>query len=569
MKNYHPLILNLILILLLSACQKEKPVFLLPGELRTLGQVEAFFQNAWANDWLLTNIDALTESGIAYCRFTLENGTEAYIKKELIGGVAVDSSNWTAMLNFESVGQLPAYILGDSIYLDSVTVNPFGMSPLTALVAASMPVRGRFGVKVLGRGEAGIPIGHLFEPFAKQHQIPVLGLYADYENEVELTFCSAEGKVRATRKIELSTGSVAGRLDINIIHDELPPEDNGIFFVSDVKKGFDHRGELRWAYTGNARHLYQKLANGNFVVSDKAGGVSYHSATFSEISMLGEVVQQYNVPNLMHHEVREMPNGNFLVASNTYPYNNNNWDGHLQEDLIVEIDRTTGEVAKTWDLNLILDNQRPRADGSNSDDWLHLNAIYYDETDHTIVFSSRHQSLVAKIGYEQGDLKWILAHPAGWGPEQAPYVLTPVAADGRAIELGAQDFLPYFQHYPTQLPNGNIMLFDNGNFRHFYDNPASKEESYSRAVEYSIDVETMTVQKVWEYHYDKSIFAEATGSVQYLETTGHRLIGFMNGTAKTPKIVELDEVDQVVFEVNVNPWSDYYRCEKWGLYDGI
>lgn len=567
--RYRASILILILTLLLFSCQKEAPIPLLPNELRTPGQAEAFFTHAWANDILLTSIDTLTENGIPYCQFTLENGRTVFVKKELLGGVAVDSSGWTALLTFENGSQFPAYILGDSIYLDSVTVDPFGTAPLSALVAASMPVRGRFGVKVLGKGEDGIAIEHTFEPFEKQHQIPVLGLYAEYENEVELAFLSEEGKVRATRTVQVNTGSVPGRLTINIIQDELPSEDDGIFFVSDVKKGFGHRGEVRWAYTGDAKQLYQKLRNGNFVVSGKIGGVSYHSATFSEISMLGEVVQKYDIPNQMHHEIREMPNGNFLVGSNSYPFNNNSWDGNLEEDLIVEVDRTTGEIVKSWDLNLILDNQRPRADGSNSDDWLHLNAIYYDQEDNTIVFSGRHQSVVAKIGYELGDVKWILAHPAAWRPELLPYVLTPVNADGTPIEPGTQDFLPYFQHYPAKLPNGNIMLFDNGNFRGIYDDPAAEEVSYSRAVEYKIDPKSRTVQKVWEFSYDKSIFNEATGSVQFLEDNGHRLIGFMNGTAKTPKIVELDEAGNIVFEVNVNPWSDYYRCEKWGVYEGM
>lgn len=565
MKNYYPLIL----ILLLSACRKEEPEPLLSGELRTLGQVEAFFQDAWARDLLLTGVSAFTAEGGEYWRFTMEDGRELFVKKALTGRVEVDSSGWTATLAFENGGQLPAYILGDTIYIDSVKVNPFGKAPLSALVAAGMPVRGRFGVKVLGKGEDGIAIGHVYERFANEHQIPILGLYANHQNTVELSFLSEQGKLRARSLLRITAGDVPGLLNANIIKNELPPDDDGLFFVADLLKGFDQRGEVRWAYTGIARHLYGKLRNGNVVFANKIGSVSYHSSTFSEVSMQGEEVRKYDVPNLLHHEIHEMPNGNFLVASNSYPYNGNSWDGNLQEDLIVEIDRATGELVKSWDLNLILDNRRPRADGSNSDDWLHLNAIYYDEEDHTIVFSGRHQSLVAKIGYEDGDIRWLLAHPAGWNAELLPYVLSPVDALGMAIEPGTDDFFPYFQHHPAKLPDGNVMLFDNGNFRNFYDDPAVSEESYSRAVEYEIDPENRTARKVWEFNYDKTIFTRATGSVQYLRDNGHRVIGFMNGTADTPKIIELDEAGNILFEVNVNPWKDYYRGEKWGVYEGM
>ena len=568
MQKNHLTVLALNL-LLLTACKKEKPAFLLPNELRTLSQVEAFFEDAWAREDLLASVGSLTVEGIDYYHFTLENGRELFVKKELTGVVSVDSSGWTAALDFESGANLPAYILGDTIYIDSITVDPFGTAPLSGLVAISMPVKGRFGITVQGKGEGGIPIGHVFESISKKHHIPILGLYADYENKVELAFLSEEGAVRTRRVIRMTTGAVPGNLAVNVAKNELPSGDSGLFFVSDVKKGIDHRGEVRWAYTGDARHLYQKLKNGNFVVSNKAGSVSYHSSTFKEISMLGEAVRQYSVPNLMHHEVREMPGGNFLVASNTYPYNNNSWDGNLEEDLIIEIDRQSGEVVKSWDLNLILDNQRPRAGGSNSDDWLHLNAIYYDEEDNTIVFSGRHQSVVAKIGYEEGDIRWILAHPAGWNESLLPYVLTPVNARGMDIDLASEDFLPYFQHYPLKLPNGNILLFDNGNFRNYYEDPSVPEDSYTRAVEYKIGPVRMEVEKVWEFDYDKAIFNEATGSVQYLEENAHRVIGFMNGTANTPKVIELDEAGNILFELNVNRWSDYYRCEKYGLYEGM
>ncbi|MCB9048932.1 MAG: aryl-sulfate sulfotransferase [Lewinellaceae bacterium] len=568
MKNCRLLNLSLAL-LLLSACQKEEPEFLLPNELRTRSQVEAFFQNAYAKDILLLGVDSLNVEGVDYCRFSFEDGRELNVKKELIGGVRVDSSGWTATLAFETGSQLPAYILDDTIFLDSIKVNPFGTAPLSALVAATMPVRGRFGVKVLGKGEQGISLGHVYETFANVHQIPVLGLYPNFQNTVELSFLSEEGKVRARRTIRLTAGDVPGRFTVNLIQNELPPDDDGIFFVTDIKRGFDQRGQLRWAYTGDAKQAHNRLRNGNMVVSGQAGSVSYHSANFFEVSMLGEEIQRYDVPNLMHHEIHEMPNGNFLVGTNSAPFTNNRWDGELEEDAIIEMDRVTGEIVKTWDLNLILDNQRPRADGSTNDDWLHLNAIFYDEQDHSIVFSGRHQSLVAKIGYEEGDIRWLLAHPAGWGGELLPFVLHPVNAQGASIDTGTEDFLPYFLHHPTKTPNGNIMLFDNGNFRNFYDNPDVEEASYSRAVEYKIDPEGRTVEKVWEFNYDKAIFNEATGSVQYLSENNHRVIGFMNGTAKTPKVVELDEADNILFEININPWSDYYRCEKRDLYEGM
>ncbi len=51
------------------------------------------------------------------------------------------------------------------------------------------------------------------------------------------------------------------------------------------------------------------------IVSSRQG-VAYHSLAFSEISMLGEAIQTYEVPNLMHYEVEELSNGNILLYDN-------------------------------------------------------------------------------------------------------------------------------------------------------------------------------------------------------------------------------------------------------------
>jgi len=58
---------------------------------------------------------------------------------------------------------------------------------------------------------------------------------------------------------------------------------------------------------------------------------------------------------------------------------------------------------------------------------------------------------------------------------------------------------PYHTHAPSITPQGTILLFDNGNYRarpfvpQFLPN-----KSYSRAVEYAIDTDNMSIRQVWE-----------------------------------------------------------------------
>ena len=52
----------------------------------------------------------------------------------------------------------------------------------------------------------------------------------------------------------------------------------------------------------------------------------------------------------------------------------------------------------------------------------------------------------------------------------------------------------YNQHCTRQLPNGNIMLFDNGDVR-----PAADGGHFSRLAEYKLDKSTMVATLVWEF----------------------------------------------------------------------
>ena len=65
--------------------------------------------------------------------------------------------------------------------------------------------------------------------------------------------------------------------------------------------------------------------------------------------------------------------------------------------------------------------------------WAHINSVDYDETDDSIIISSRHQSAIIKIGRDK-KVKWILGSHEGWKTPYQDKLLQPVDKNGKPIK---------------------------------------------------------------------------------------------------------------------------------------
>jgi arylsulfate sulfotransferase len=181
---------------------------------------------------------------------------------------------------------------------------------------------------------------------------------------------------------------------------------------------------------------------------------------------------------------------------------------------------------------------------------------------------------------------WILAPHVGWqtagdGTNLTTRLLQPLDADGRPITDAAvldgtanhPDFeWAWYQHAPKVLPNGDLLLFDNGDNRNF-----TGQLRYSRAVVYRIDEAAMTVQQVWQYGKERGpdTYSRIVSDVDFHADEG--TIVFMPGAVRSStgafgKIVEVQvDTRQVVFEATVTPPTapfgiTFHRVERLPLY---
>lgn len=208
---------------------------------------------------------------------------------------------------------------GYTVHNPNIIVNPYGNSPLTAIVMFTTDGYSEVSIKVLSK-DGNSDINYTFSK-DKYHLIPIYGLYADYDNKVII---NSEGKVNT----------------INIRTDKLPDDfefmsedhnSNFTFYNTNYPYAVDENNEVRWYLN---RHYYGNinvLDNSTIVIGSDKYTEDGNSISFYEISMLGKIYNEY------------------LLSGSYYGFNVKYNDGLLVlSDKLLLIDPQTGEVIREY-----------------------------------------------------------------------------------------------------------------------------------------------------------------------------------------------------------------------------
>ena len=164
---------------------------------------------------------------------------------------------------------------------------------------------------------------------------------------------------------------------------------------------------------------------------------------------------------------------------------------------------------------------------------MHGNSIEVDY-DNNLIISNRKSSEIIKIDRETGNVIWIMGGPTN--------EFTILNDDLNGVS---------WQHDVSRLENGNILIFDNGN----YHTPHT-----SRAVEYEIDETNKIATLVWEYQNPYNYKSKAMGSAQRLPN-GNTLINWgtiqIEGTNLGANIMEVDYNKNITLEIQYDVYQSY------------
>jgi arylsulfate sulfotransferase len=475
---------------------------------------------------------------------------------------------------------------------EKITLNPNGDCPLTATISLTTSPKTKIALRLEGKNGTESDVVQQFTDLDTTHAIPVLGLYADYNNKVDLTFSDASGNVLETKSYNIQTAALPANIFPAIsIDTKMQGMEAGMTFVSyygnlstsaspQFPFVFDAFGDIRWycdfRNTPPLENLFydvgmERLQNGDLYFGDISSDAIY------EMDMQGKIMNTWALPGYQfHHKVQEEPDGNFLVTATKT-------GNSTVEDQILEIGRTTNTIINSWDLLQSLQYSRQTLT-TDPVDWIHVNAVIPDPSDSTIIISGRTQALV-KLD-RHNNVVWIMGCHKGWGSSGNGanlnnYLLQPLDASGNPIAdtsvlmgyTNATDFeWNWYQHAPKIMPNGDIILFDNGGDNRNF----SGSGEYSRGVEFRINKANKTVQQIWEYGKERGAetFSHIVSDVDYFPDLNHFIFspGAVDNSTDYGKVIELDYATKnVIFEATITPPLAYYgitfhRTERMSLY---
>jgi len=306
-------------------------------------------------------------------------------------------------------------------------------------------------------------------------------------------------------------------------------------------------GDVLWYYKTNSRISdFDMLPNGN---------ISYmtQDSKIVEIDMAGNIIQQWYAVNrpegkennaipvnalTFHHDVSLLPNGNRLVLSTEIQEFDDYYTSERDEnaprkkqkvmgDVVLEF-TPQGEIVHKWKAFEHMPAYRigyetfsgywERRGFPGVIDWSHANAVVPLPDEDAYLVNFRYQSAVIKVNKPSGEIAWIFAEPSGWGD----------SLQDKLLDIPSEGW-NWHQHSPRFTADGNLLFFNNNNYQaRPFNEPLPITESPSYVVEYKINEEEKTVEKVWtsENRSIEGVVSIAMGRVSELPETGNILAGY-------------------------------------------
>lgn len=468
-----------------------------------------------------------------------------------------------------------------------IKLNPYGTAPLTALMIFNSPKPTQVSYTVQGKSPA-TNISNTVSGYQSQHQVPIIGLYADYKNVVTVTLKYQDGS-QSSKNFTITTAKLPATITDsqikvqNVQTNKMDLGANKLTVLARTSRptfAVDANGEVRWYYLRWNEHLFKQLRDGHLLLVNKTTGKYYRYNLLMETDYLGRIYREYHFDqslnghyggkgiSVVHHDTCELSNGNLLLTVS---------DGSKYvEDTVAELNRKSGKITKVIDFKKIFPAsmyQKCKIKAGDDTiagmgllDWLHINAIDYDAATGNLLVSARNQDMIWAINYQNRKLQWIFSSKkaSSWPKTYRKYLLKPLNG---AKYTGGQHGLYLLRHNGSKV---DVLLYDNNIAVTYGDKRQSGK--YSAATEYEIDPAKKTIKQLWSYgkNLGAANFTKIIGNAQRL-TNGNTLIDFgFKNNGRESNVIEVTPNGEQVFNLTTfNKASDktyVYRAYRMSFY---
>lgn len=396
-----------------------------------------------------------------------------------------------------------------------IVMNPYNINPLSAYIIFDYKIPVSYSYQVLGKDE-NTNFFYQNNDLNTTVIIPVIGLYENYNNQIDLTLYDENNNIVDKQTYFLQTNYIDDNYnpelstynDVNVkVYDEtlaLSALDGGFIF-DPYYNGFDINGDIRFNFNNPTEFGFMKIIDGFVYLDSQDEHVIY------KMDLMGKIHQSYQTPNAnytFHHDITVDNDGNLYALAGfdpsieNYPYT---------ETMIFKYsDQSTPD--QIWDYNQQFDDNLITAAGSQhgyEKDFTHFNSLEYLDAYNQLLVVSQTQSSFTGINADNGQILWQFEDPAINYENNAPLLEINNPETFIYPSGGHSAFITTNSKYQSYRNQGKITLsiFNNNNCKSNdgelqwkkqteKQDPNLCQYNTSEVIIYALDLDNLTIETI-------------------------------------------------------------------------
>lgn len=344
--------------------------------------------------------------------------------------------------------------------------NPYNSNQLAAYVAFKYDEAVTYEYTVNG----DIPFTYTSDSPSKTIIIPIVGLYNDTNNKIDISLSKDDQEVAKTT-VEISTKDTTIDDEINTADiktnsaDELTSFMDGKFIIDNYTNIYDANGDLRAsAIAPDSNYAYLKVIDNQFLVADKTSTDSKYNTMLFSYAITGRINPDvyFEAPKgtKFHHDFTKV--GNKLYALVSSVSDDSDYANSYTESLFAVYSKK-GKLENVIDMTDFYDVDATDLvnQGANVND-VHLNSLDYYKAGNLLIIDSRSYSQIIAYNLTTKSVEWILDDPATVGEDHQDLLLSTTGAmeypSGEHTVFVANDYIPFAKKKDGML---YLSVFDN------------------------------------------------------------------------------------------------------------